>query len=83
MPHDQWDPESPPAEPPAGADVLVWRLAYRLFRDHRPHGDGFCVTCREFWPCGPRELADRGFEAAFRAPGAGRGGSHGNPGGRF
>jgi hypothetical protein len=82
MPHGEWDPENPPVEPPAGADVLIWRLAYGLFRDHRPHTDCFCVTCREFWPCGPRALADRGFTAAFRAAGGGAGPLE-NPGGRY
>ena len=68
MPHVEWDPEHPPAEPPPGADPLIWRLAYGLHSDHRPHTDGFCVTCREFWPCAPRRLADQGLAAAFRPP---------------
>ena len=68
MPHVEWDPEQPPAEPPPGADPLIWRLAYGLHSDHRPHTDGFCVTCRQFWPCAPRRLADQGFAAAFRPP---------------
>jgi hypothetical protein len=61
-----WDPDNPPAEPPDGTDLLLWRLAWGLFNDHRPHSDGFCVTCREFWPCPPRGLAEQGFSAALR-----------------
>jgi hypothetical protein len=68
MPHAHWDPEHPPAEPPEGADLLIWRLAHGLWTDHRPHTDGFCVTCRRFWPCDPSRLADQGFLAAFPAP---------------
>jgi hypothetical protein len=69
MPHVDWDPERPPAEPPEGADPLLWRLAFGLYSDHRPHNDGFCVTCGEFWPCAPRRLADQGFAAALGPPG--------------
>jgi hypothetical protein len=83
MPHVEWDPQHPPIGPPEGADPLIWELAHGLYRDHRAQSDGFCVTCREFWPCEPRGLAHRGFEAAFRTPGGGRAGSHHNPGDRY
>jgi hypothetical protein len=65
MPGGDWDPDDPPAEPPAGADLLVWRLAHRLRRDHHAHADGFCVSCQEFWPCATRGLAEQGLSAAF------------------
>jgi hypothetical protein len=83
VPQAEWDPEHPPAEPPAGADPLIWRLAYGLYRDHYPHTDGFCVTCREFWPCAPRRLADQGFSAAFPPPGDRRPGPPDNSGHRY
>lgn len=78
-----WDPDHPPAEPPAGADPLLWRLAYGLHRDHRPQTDGFCMTCREFWPCRPRHLAGQGFLAAVQSPGRRRPGPPGNSGHRY
>ncbi len=65
MPRREWDPRQPPAEPPTGADPLIWHLAHGLCRDHRPHTDGFCVACQDFWPCGPRRLAERGLRLAF------------------
>ena len=64
--------DGPTAEPPAGADPLLWRLAYGLHRDHRAQPDGSCVTCRQAWPCAPRGLADRGLSAALIPPEARR-----------
>ncbi|HEX8346249.1 MAG TPA: hypothetical protein VF657_16140 [Actinoplanes sp.] len=66
-----FDPEDPPAQPPAECDDdLTWRLAYQIFRDHRSDADGFCITCvpGEFNPCVGRHLALRGFLAACRLP---------------
>jgi hypothetical protein len=65
MTYSDWDPQHPPEEAPAGADPLFWRLAFGLFRDHRPDIDDRCVTCRAGWPCGPRRLADEGFAKAM------------------
>lgn len=62
-----WDPEDPPAEPPPDADPLVWRLSYGLYQDHRVHTDGFCVTCKQFWPCPNRRTAERGLAVAHAA----------------
>lgn len=62
-----FDPEEPPAQPPAGCvDELQWLMAHQLFRDHRPDRDGFCITCvpGEFSPCVGRYLALRGFLTA-------------------
>jgi hypothetical protein len=41
----------------------MWTIAYQLFCDHRPDGDGFCITCvpSKFVPCIGRDLAVRGF----------------------
>jgi hypothetical protein len=58
--------DDPPAEPPVGVDPLVWRLAYGLYLDHSAHTDAFCVTCRNFWPCEWRLLAEHAFVQAFR-----------------
>lgn len=56
-----------PAAPPPGAHPLLWRLAHRLYQDHSSHIDGFCVACREYWPCDARRLAERGLDES-RAP---------------
>jgi hypothetical protein len=65
VPRITWDPEQPPVEPPAGADVLVWRLSHRLLTDHtRSDSDGFCLTCRAYSPCRQRRLAERGLIVA-------------------
>ena len=61
-------PVLPSKEPPEGSDPLIWRLAYRLFVDHRAHHDGFCVICREYWPCASRQLAELGLQQAMRPP---------------
>lgn len=57
-----WEPT---AEPPAGVDVLVWRLAYQLYTEHRAHTDNFCMTCRQFWPCTVRRLAESALTNAL------------------
>jgi hypothetical protein len=67
-----FDPVQPPADPPAGCDVMVWRLAYQLHLDHLPAPDAFCAarTCRERftpWPCDPSRLAAQGFLGAVGA----------------
>lgn len=69
MPQLPFDVHDPPAIPPAEcSDQLMWNLAYRTFRDHRPDRDGFCVTCvpSEFSPCIGRYLAVRGFLVSCR-----------------
>jgi hypothetical protein len=42
-------------------------MGYQLFGDHRPDGDGFCITCvpAKFVPCIGRDLALRGFLASL------------------
>ncbi len=74
-PEDPEDPEAEPPvlpsrEPPQGSDPLIWSLAYRLFVDHRAHHDGFCLICREYWPCASRQLAELGLQQAMRPPGS-------------
>ncbi len=62
-----FDTTDPPARPPAVCrDHLMWNLAHKMFRDHRPDRDGFCITCvpSEFSPCIGRFLATRGFLVA-------------------
>ena len=58
----KWEPS---AEPPDGVDVLVWRLAYQLYSEHRAHTDNFCVACRHFWPCSVRRLAESALTNAL------------------
>jgi hypothetical protein len=62
-----FDPENPPERPPAASEPLVWRLAYRIHRDHQPDQDGRCVLCRPptTWPCPGSRLSARGFLAAL------------------
>lgn len=63
-----FDGACPPIESPVGCvDRLMWQLARRLFADHQPGVDGFCVVCRpvQFYPCAGRDLADFGLVAAF------------------
>src|SRR5947207_15212688 len=70
-----FDPVDPPADPPAGADPLMWRLAYALHREHQPEWEGPCraTSCRNVgarWPCPPSKLAEVGLVTAVgsRAP---------------
>lgn len=59
--------DEPPARPPKECgDELMWHLSFRLFVDHRPDADGFCITCipSEFIPCVARHLAVRGLLAS-------------------
>ncbi len=61
-----YDPADPPAEPPRGADPVLWAVSYALHVEHQPGVDGFCLagTCRSksfMWPCHPSELARAGF----------------------
>lgn len=63
-----FDGRNPPIEPPDGcANDLVWRLSRRLFADHRPGPDGWCLNCRPAitYPCVARLLADRGLAYAM------------------
>lgn len=66
-----FDPDDPPEQPPAGADPMTWRMAYRIFLDHRPGSDGRCLaaTCEAAgasWPCPAAGLARAGFVDACR-----------------
>ncbi len=68
-----YDPEDPPARPPAGADPLTWRLAYQVLSDHRRSPFGACRSplCEHAdWPCRPARLAGLGLRTALgaRAP---------------
>lgn len=60
-----FDPSDPPADPPRGADDLLWRLGYALLQAHEVRADGFC-SCREFVPCDGILLAVRGLREACR-----------------
>jgi hypothetical protein len=63
-----------PGEPPAQVtSEVIWRLAARLFADHRraptcprcDDGTGDrCATCRQPWPCAGRRLAELGLNRA-------------------
>ena len=64
-PQEPGEQNDPPADPPEGADPLVWRLAHHLYDEHRAHADNFCVTCREFWPCRSRQFAEEALSQAF------------------
>lgn len=63
-----FDGQNPPIEPPAGCvNPLVWRLARRLFADHQPGPDRWCLLCRPAitHPCVALQLADRGLAYAM------------------
>jgi hypothetical protein len=71
------DGQQPPIEPPAGCvNRLMWRLARRLYADHRPGPDGWCLNCRPAieYPCVARQLADLGLARAMGQPGTAPGG---------
>ena len=57
-----------PEHPPYGAHPLLWELSRRLWLDHRPGTDSFCVACRphELHPCTAAQLAERGLLTALR-----------------
>jgi hypothetical protein len=56
-----------PAEPPAGADPLVWKLALELRAEHSTTDvDGFCATCGEFAPCELMKVAEQGLVLAVQ-----------------
>lgn len=76
-----FDLEDPPDEPPAGVvQIMAWRLAVRLHRDHAPAvtdpadggrpgaadvaSDPVCRACGARWPCHARRVAERGLLAA-------------------
>ncbi|HEX8344196.1 MAG TPA: hypothetical protein VF657_05565 [Actinoplanes sp.] len=68
-----FDRQNPPLHPPPGClNRLMWQLARRLFADHQPGPDGWCVICRpfQFYPCVGRQLADVGLVGAFVQPDA-------------
>ncbi len=60
-----YDTAAPPADPPPGANPLIWRLAYALREAHQPRGDGFCGACRTFVPCDDARLAAEGLQSAI------------------
>ncbi|MEU7903641.1 hypothetical protein [Actinoplanes sp. NPDC049118] len=83
-----FDGQNPPIDPPAGCvNTLVWRLSRRLFADHRPGPDGWCLRCRPAitYPCMGRQLADRGLVYAMtgRLPAVDREWRHRNQGERW
>ena len=57
-----------PGEPPPGVtSEVLWRLAARLFSDHRPaaaEAEPHCENCRQSWPCSGRRLAELGLNRA-------------------
>ena len=58
----------PPIDPPADClNPLLWLLARRLYADHQPGPDGWCLLCRPaiVYPCMARQLADQGMETAM------------------
>lgn len=59
----RFDIEDPPAEPPDGANIVLWRLAHRLYRKHLPDTRGRCMGCHRMWPCMDHRLAVRGLVA--------------------
>ncbi len=66
-----YNSDRPPVNPPIGCENrLMWQLARRLFADHQPGVDGWCVICRPYqhYPCVGRQLADIGLQAAYRQP---------------
>jgi hypothetical protein len=70
VPHIDWDTEDPPAEPPCGADPLIWRLSLSLRQDHLGYdSEGSCLACRGRWPCRMRIAAEQGLVLAVRRPG--------------
>jgi hypothetical protein len=64
----RFDPENPPAEPPEGADPLVWSMATAIRASHQPDATQCCVACpgSEPWPCPPSNLVARGYRLALR-----------------
>jgi hypothetical protein len=66
-----YEPHDPPIDPPPRCvNRLMWQLGRRLFADHQPGPDGWCLICRprQFYPCIGRQLADIGMQAAYQAP---------------
>lgn len=66
--------QTPPIDPPTGCfNPLVWRLARRLYADHQPGPDGWCLNCRPaiVYPCVARQLADFGLMSAMDRMSAG------------
>ena len=67
-----FDPADPPEEPPPGvSQIMAWRLAVRLHRDHSPAvvdpaRPAVCRACADPWPCHGRRLAWRALLAAAR-----------------
>lgn len=62
MPHLQFDLMHAPADPPPGANPLIWRLAHGLRIDHaRIDSEGLCTACGEAAPCEFATVALRGF----------------------
>ncbi|GIF09516.1 hypothetical protein Asi03nite_70540 [Actinoplanes siamensis] len=52
--------QTPPINPPTDcASPLIWRLARRLYADHQPGPDGWCLNCRPaiLYPCVARQFA--------------------------
>lgn len=62
-----FDRNNPPLDPPSGClNRLMWQLARRVFTDHQPGSDGWCMSCRpySYYPCVGRQLANLGLLTA-------------------
>jgi hypothetical protein len=62
VPFDLTDPPEEP--PPAVRQLVMWRVAICLFRDHAPRLAGAgelarCRACGQVWPCRCRRFAER------------------------
>jgi hypothetical protein len=65
--------EAPSEEPPPEVtSEIVWRLAVRLYRDHRRASSDQspepCARCGQPWPCSGRRLAELGLNQAIVGP---------------
>jgi hypothetical protein len=65
-----FDLADPPQEPPEGADVTVWTLAWLLRAEHASGDDGLCRSSRcrliaRWWPCQSFLYADASLVVAF------------------
>jgi len=70
--HSPFDSDCPPIEPsPRVRQSLLWRLAVRLYREHRAEiqcptlRPPQCRVCGREWPCEGRRLAERGLVVAL------------------
>jgi hypothetical protein len=67
-----YEPDEPPVDPPAECmNRLMWQLARRVFADHQPGPDSWCLVCRpfQFYPCVGRQLANVGLRESCQHTG--------------